>query len=138
MGIRRQGGGIMRARSGDCAFFLTVFLLAAGAHAQSRPSSDLLLPYFETGVAQGDATTIFVVSNTLERPVDVLATVQTSWGIVVLPSTLKLKARELLTVDLRDWLVAGNLPGRRLSAADLLHLQAALTGRPSPRDGLYY
>ncbi len=125
---------------GTCVVFacFAVLFLAAGAHAQPRASSDLLLPYFEAGVSQGDATTVLVVSNTLNKPVDVLATVQTGWGIAVLPITLKLKAGELLTIDLRDWLVTGNLPDRRLSAADLLHLQAALTGKPSPRDGLYY
>lgn len=125
------------AVSRTCAYFLAVFL-AGGALAQSKPSSDLLLPYFEVGLAEGGTTTVLLVSNSLNKPVDVLAEVYSNWGVEVLEVRLRLKARELWTADLREWLVHGRLPGRTLNAADLLHYQAALSGDRSPRDGLYY
>lgn len=119
-------------------------LMTAGPlSAQVKPSSDLLLPYFEVDLADGGTTTLFAVSNTLNQQVDLLASVRTNWGIEVLSVPVTLKAKELWTVDLRDWLVEGDLPGEGpgdedLTAAELAHLQAALTGQPSPSDGLYY
>ncbi|HEY9421409.1 MAG TPA: hypothetical protein VIW92_08345, partial [Thermoanaerobaculia bacterium] len=120
-----------------CVFFLAVFL-AGAAHAQPKPSSDLLLPYFEVSLSEGGATTVLLVSNQLDKPVDVLAEVYSNWGVEVLEVRLKLKARELWTADLREWFVHGRLPGRMLNTAEILHYQAALSGDRSPRDGLYY
>lgn len=122
-----------------CAAVLAAMLLAGGRlSAQSKPSSDLLLPYFEVDLADGGTTTLFAVSNTLNQQVDLLASVRTNWGIEVLSVPVQLKAKELWTVDLRDWLVEGELPGEDLTETELAHLQAALTGQPSPSDGLYY
>ena len=113
--------------------------LSAQTRAQAKPSSDLLLPYFEVDLADGGTTTLFAVSNGLDKPVDLLATIHTNWGVEVLSVPVKLKAKELWTGDLRDWLVEGDLPGtKELTAAELAHLQAALSGQASPSDGLYY
>ncbi len=94
-----------------CAFFLLPSCWPEAAHAQSKPSSDLLLPYFEVSLTEGGATTVLLVSNNLNKPVDVLAEVYSNWGVEVLEVRLRLKARELWTADLREWLVHGRLPG---------------------------
>src|SRR5262245_47369731 len=100
--------------------FFTGFLAA-----QPKPSSDLLLPWFEVDLEGGEATTVFAVANALDKPVDVTATVSTNWGIAVLEIPLRLKPREVRSFDLRAWLAEE-------------HLLAALSGRRSPRDGLFY
>jgi hypothetical protein len=120
------------------ALVLVALLTGSSLSAQSKPSSDLLLSYVEVDLAEGGTTTLFAVSNTLNQQVDLLASIRTNWGIEVLSVPVKLKAKELWTVDLRDWLVDGDLPGEDLTEAELAHLQAALTGQPSPSDGLYY
>jgi hypothetical protein len=120
------------------ALVLVALLTGSSLSAQTKPSSDLLLSYVEVDLAEGGTTTLFAVSNTLNQQVDLLASVRTNWGIEVLSVPVKLKAKELWTVDLRDWLAEGELPGEDLTEAELAHLQAALTGQPSPNDGLYY
>ncbi|HEX6203261.1 MAG TPA: hypothetical protein VF100_09680, partial [Thermoanaerobaculia bacterium] len=62
----------------------------------------------------------------------------TNWGIPVLRLRLDLAAGEVVKVDLHEWLETGVLPGQTLGPAVLAHVQAALTGQPSPEDGLYY
>ncbi len=126
-------------RVGLCGWIFIALLAAGGrARAQVRPSSDLLLPYFDVDLVDGGTTTLLTVSNAFNRPVSVLATLSTNWGVPVLSIPLNLQAHQIWTVDLRDWLAAGKVPGVTLSASDLLHLQATLSGEPSPRDGLYY
>ncbi len=79
------------------------------------------------------------MANALDKPVDATLTVFTNWGIPVLGLPLKLKAREVWTADLQDWLTTGNLSGRaRLSAGDLADLRAQLSGQASVQDGLFY
>lgn len=128
-----------------CAVVLIALLAGRPLSAQvypkaiAKPSSDLLLSYFEVDLTEGGTTTLFAVSNTLNREVDLLVSVRSNWGIEVLSVPVQLKAKELWTVDLRDWLVEGELPGDDdLTDAERSHLQAALTGQPSPSDGLYY
>ena len=126
--------------------FLTGLILAAGAAlsgvfpaaAEVRPSSDLLLPWFEVDLEGGAHTTLFALANSSAEPVDVLVSVRTSWGIPVLNLTLTLAGGQTETADLRDWLVLGRLPSGALGSGELAHVQAALAGRASPRDGLYY
>jgi hypothetical protein len=108
------------------AWSVLIFLASLLA-AQPKPSSDLLLPWFEVDLEGGGTTTVFAVANALDKPVDVTATVSTNWGIAVLEIPLRLKPREVRSFDLRAWLAEGSP-----------HLQAALSGRRSPRDGLYY
>lgn len=113
--------------------FLSVFPLAA----EPRTTSDLLLPYFEVDL-EGPQSTLFAVGNSHEGPVDVRVSVATDWGIRVLGVTLRLEGGEVATVNLKDWLVDGNIPTGQLGPDMLAHVQAALTGQPSPKDGLYY
>jgi hypothetical protein len=121
---------------------VSLILLAAlcgTAAAQNVPSSDLLLPYFEVDNANaGGLTTLFAVGNATEKPVDVLATVYSNWGIPILEVPFTLQSRELRTVNLRDWFHNGGNPAKALSADELKHLVAAASGKRSPKDNLYY
>ncbi|MFP5287002.1 MAG: hypothetical protein ACLGI9_14770, partial [Thermoanaerobaculia bacterium] len=122
---------------------LTVILILAAlclpAAAQNQASSDLLLPYFEVDAANsGGLTTLFAVGNSLDQPVDVVATVHTNWGIQILEVPFTLQAREIRTVNLRDWFREGGNPNKALSAIEIQHLAAAASGRRSPKDNLYY
>lgn len=118
--------------------WLGLVFVAGLLAAQPRPSSDLLLPYFEVDLQGGDATAVFAVANALDKQVDVAATLYTNWGLPVVSTQLRLQPRQIWTADLRDWIVEGNLPGRKpLTAGELMVVQAMLGGQPSPADGLY-
>ncbi|HWM91298.1 MAG TPA: Vps62-related protein [Thermoanaerobaculia bacterium] len=119
-------------------FAAFVFAAAGLAHAQTKPSSNLLLPYFEVDLEGGDATTVFAVLNSLQKTVDVTVTVHSNWGLPVLSFPVKLKPREIWSGNLHDWLAQGKLPGRTLGAAELARLQDVLSGQPARNDGLYY
>lgn len=110
----------------------------AAPAAQLRPSSDLLLPYFEVDLDPSGVTTLFAVGNASDKPVEVLATLRTNWGISILDVAFTLKPEEIRTVNLRDWLRDGGDPGRSLSPVEAAHLAAAASGQPSPKDRLYY
>jgi hypothetical protein len=113
--------------------------LCGTAAAQNVPSSDLLLPYFEVDSANsGGLTTLFAVGNSTDKPVDVLATVYTNWGIPILEVPFTLQSREVRTVNLRDWFRNGGNPAKALATAELQHLVAAASGQRSPKDNLYY
>ena len=118
---------------------LAAVVCAAPLAAEPRPSSDLLLPYFEVdlGSASGK-TTLFAVGNAGEDPVTVQAAVATNWGIRLFQSTIELEGGEVRTVNLRDWLTKGQLPDRTLDPDALAHVQAALSGQVSPKDQMYY
>ncbi len=123
------------------AGFLTLLCLVAvslPAGAEPEPSSDLLLPYFEVSLGGSGRTTTFAVGNSAEQAVEVLATVYTNWGIGLLRVPFTLEAGEVRTVNLRDWLKTGDLASRQLGAIELSHVQAALTGQPSPKDHMFY
>jgi hypothetical protein len=109
----------------------------AGA-VEIRPSTDVLVPYFEVVLDRECRTTLFSVVNTGTRPVDVVATVHTNWGVPMLSVDRTIPRDGTWTVNLKDWFLLGNLPERTLSAEELAHLQAALAGRQSPLDGRYY
>lgn len=114
---------------------------AAPALAEIRPSSDVVLPYFEVDLRGNPdfyRTTLFAICNDGDAPVDVRLTVRTNWGIPVLDVNLTLQADEVKTVNLRDWLETGRLPDRTLAAEELAHLRAALSGKASPRNHLFY
>jgi hypothetical protein len=119
---------------------LAVVLLATAmpAGAQLQPSSEVLLPYFEVNLQKVSASnTLLEVGNVLDKPVDIEITVSTNWGIVVAKTNLKLAAHQVRSFNLRGW-IAGELPGKRLTAAETNHFKAALTGLRSPKDNLYY
>lgn len=118
---------------------LVALLSTAPQAAEPRPSSDLLLPYFEVDLGSaGGKSTLFAVGNAADEPVTVRAQVATNWGIRIVQTKIELDAGEVRTVNLRDWLVRGELPDRVLGPDALAHLQAALTGQVSPKDSLYY
>jgi hypothetical protein len=119
---------------------LAVLLFAGAAlpaGAAKAPSSDLLLPWFEVHFS-AQRTTLFALGNAADEAVDARIAIHTNWGIPVVERTLRLQAGEVKTVNLRDWLVAGNVPAPFLRGAALRHVQAALTGQPSPKDDLFY
>ena len=122
-----------------CLVLAALAALCAPAAAQNRPSSDLLLPYFEVDAANpGGLTTLFAVGNAAQQPVEVLATLHTNWGIPILEVPFTLQAHEVRTFNLRDWFRQGGEPGKALAVVEVQHLSAAASGRPSPKDNLYY
>jgi len=114
-----------------------LFLLPLPLAAEPHTTSDLLLPYFEVDL-NGGRTTLFAVGNVDDQAMDVRVTVATNWAIPVLGVNLHLEPGMVKTVNLADWLIDGKLPARTLSPAQLAHIQAALSGVPSPNDDLYY
>lgn len=115
---------------------LAIALTAASIQAaQLQPSSDLLLPYFEVDLEPSGTTTLFAVGNSSDRPVEVLATLRTNWGIAILDVPFTLQPDEIRTVNLRDWL----LGAKTLAAStEPAHVAAAAAGQPSPKDQMYY
>ncbi|HEX5717843.1 MAG TPA: hypothetical protein VF179_16920 [Thermoanaerobaculia bacterium] len=122
-----------------CLALMALAALCVPAAAQNQPSSDLLLPYFEVDAANpGGLTTLFAVGNSTKKPVEVLATLHTNWGIPILEVPFSLKAHEVRTFNLRDWFRQGGDPNKALAAVELQHLAAAASGERSPKDNLYY
>lgn len=106
--------------------------------AQPHPSTGVLVPCFEVDLFDPGRSTnfSFVTDATHEMPFQVR--VWTNWGIPVLETSPVVGPNAVFSASLRDWLVHGKLPDRTLSPEELAHVQAALSGNPSPRDGLYY
>ena len=119
---------------------LILFCPGRSAAAELQPSSDVLVPFFEVDLADPDLglTTLFSVANDSPDAVDLVMTVHSNWGIPLLRIPLTLNGDEVRSFNLRDWLYRGDLPDRDLSPGELAHVQAALSGRPSPADDLYY
>jgi len=116
---------------------------AATALAQPKPTSDLLLPYFEVDLTGFKLTTLFTVTNSSEEPVPIRMVVHTNWGIEMEEVLVTLEPHETRGFNLRDWLLLGELPqadGMLASLAPrrLSHVQSALMGQRSPEDQLYY
>ncbi len=108
------------------------------AAAQQKPSSEVLLPYFEVDLqTTTGVTTMFAIGNAQTTPVKATVTVYTNWGIAISTSTVTLAPNQIRSFDLRPWL-AGTLPDRKLSKAEANHFKAVLIGQPSPKDKLYY
>jgi hypothetical protein len=114
------------------------WIFAARAEAQLRPSSAVLLPYFEVDLGGSGKTTMFAVGNILSQPVDVVIEVRTNWGIVVSSIPLKLAAHEVKSFNLRDWIVQGKLPNKVLKQAEKAQFKAVLSGQAAPADKLFY
>lgn len=118
---------------------LLSLVLPGLAQAEPQPSGELLLPYFEVDLTGFKLTTLFQVTNSTDRTETLRMTVFSNWGIELLEAEVELGPEETLPVNLRDWLLFGNLPdGEKLSAEMRAHLQAALSGQPSPLDEHYY
>lgn len=118
--------------------FALAFAADAGQAAQLQPASDLLLPYFEVDLESPGVTTLFAVGNAAAKPVEVLATLQTNWGIAILEVPFTLQPNEIRTVNLRDWFQTGGNPKKVVAPAELRHLAAAASGQASPKDQMYY
>ena len=119
---------------------LVVALLAAAgsAGAQQQPSSEVLLPYFEVNLQKATASnTLMDLGNALDKPVAVELTVYTNWNVQIAKTNLTLAPHQVRSFNLRNWLT-GDLPGKRLTAAETNHFKAALTGLRSPKDNLFY
>src|SRR5688500_6660325 len=110
---------------------------ASAAAAQLRPTSDLLLPWFEVDLDPSGMTTLFAVGNASEKPVEVLATLHTNWGIAILDVPFTLQPDEIRTVNLRDWLRDGD-PSTLAASSEPGHVVAAASGQRSPKDRMYY
>jgi hypothetical protein len=118
---------------------VAALLVPAQVEAALRPSSDQLLPYFEVDFDNDlQRTTLFAVCNDSDDPVKLTITVFTNWGIPVLTLPVTLDGDAVLTVNLRDWIVFGKLPGRTLSADELAELQDSLSGRVSRASGMFH
>lgn len=112
---------------------------SAPAAAETYPSSDVLVPYFEVGLGPAPGlNTLFSICNDSDEQVDVLISVHTNWGIPVLQIPHRLKGDEVHTVNLHTWIVEGKLFDRVLTEEELSHVQAALSGKPSPQDNKWY
>jgi hypothetical protein len=123
------------------ASFGLALLLPIAAMAGSEPSYDMLVPYFEVELLEGDSgrTTLLAVANHSPGAIELRLSVYSNWGVEALSLLHTLPANGVHTVNLRDWLLYGRLPdGRALAADELAHLQAALSGQPSPRDQRWY
>src|SRR5215203_1604855 len=113
-------------------------IMAGRAEAQLRPSSAVLLPYFEVDLSGSGKTTMFAVGNALNQPVDIQIEVRTNWGIPIFSLPATLQAREIKSFNLRDWVVQGKMPSLTLQQGQQAHMKAALTGQRSPQDKLFY
>jgi hypothetical protein len=123
------------------ALGLTAALLAIPrpAVAEPKPSSDVLLPYFEVALDPAESlNTLFSICNGSDEQVSVTISVNTNWGIPVLRRTHTLMPDEVHTVSLREWLVEGHVLDEDLAPEELAHIQAALSGQASPKTGLWY
>lgn len=132
-------------KSTIATLLLTALASAVSADPAPTGESRLLLPYFEVSLAGRAQTAFFSIVNTTDRELELTAKVYTNWAIPVLEVDVVLTGKQVLQVDLHDWLLSGRLPGGDTVCADggadcldLTHLQAALAGRPSTIDGLYY
>ncbi|MFL6192702.1 MAG: hypothetical protein ACJ75H_00915 [Thermoanaerobaculia bacterium] len=109
------------------------------AEAQLRPSSQVLLPYFEVNLQGTGKTTLMAVGNVLDQPVDIQIDIRTNWGIIVSSIPETLDAHEVRSFNLRDWIVQGKLPNQSiLRGVEQAQLQAQLAGKQAPRDSLFY
>jgi hypothetical protein len=129
-----------RIGSGIGLALAAALALVVPASAQIEPSAEVLVPYFTVDLANpiGGDGTLFAVCNHGSQAAEVVFTVYTNWGIRVLETRKAMVGNETVTVNLRDWLVAGTLLDRQLGETELAQLQAALTGALTPQDHLYY
>jgi hypothetical protein len=119
---------------------IALLAIAPCASAAITPESDVLVPWFEIDLQKEDVglATIFSVVNAYPEAAKTKFIIYTNWGIPVLEVPITFQRTEAKTIELREWIRHGRLPERTLTPAELAHLHAALTGKASPNDGLYY
>ena len=121
------------------ALLLVIACMFAGqAEAQLRPSSAVLLPYFEVDLKGSGKTTLFAVGNVLDQPVQITIEVRTNWGIPILNLPVTLAAHEVKSFNLADWFIQGKAPGHLMVAAEKAQMKATLLGQKAPQDSLFY
>lgn len=127
-------------RWGPLMLAIVLLAIAPAATAAITPESDVLLPWFEIDLDRQDVglATSFSIVNASPSTTRTKFTIYTNWGIPVLEVPIDFDRTEAKTIDLRKWIATGVLPNRTLTPSELAHLHAALTGKPSPVDGLYY
>jgi hypothetical protein len=113
------------------------------------PAATLLIPYFEIDLDHSNgATTLISINNAVAAPQLAQVTLWSDWGVPVLSYTVALTGYDVQTINLRDVISRGVLPpnGGGAGCPSLLvdgalpkattdHLQAWLTGKPSPSQG---
>ncbi|HEX9730987.1 MAG TPA: hypothetical protein VGG06_03265 [Thermoanaerobaculia bacterium] len=124
---------------------MTALAPALPAEPAPTPESQLLLPYFEVSLKGMERMTFFSIANSSSEPIELTATIYTNWAIPIHEVPIVLEAKQVLPVNLHDWLVAGKLEdgdfvcsGGAKDCLDLLHIQKALAGQKSAIDDLYY
>lgn len=115
-----------------------LFAICLPATAETAPTPNLLLPWFEVGLEGGEAQTTLSIINASPAHARIRIEVFTNWGLEVLSAEAVLPETGSYTIDLTDWIAGGRLPSRTLTPDELAHLHATLSGEPSPRDGLTY
>lgn len=118
---------------------IALLMLGWSASGAITPESDVLVPWFEIDLIRDDAglETSYSIVNASANAVRTRFTVYTNWGIPVLEVPVGFNRAEAKSINFHVWITHGQLPDRTLSPAELANLQAALTGQPSPEDGLY-
>jgi uncharacterized repeat protein (TIGR01451 family) len=113
------------------------------------PAATLLFPYFEVDLDDPTgATTLISINNAKAAPQLAQVTIWTDWGIPSMSFTVSLTGFAVQTLNLRDIVANGVIPGAgagggcpSLAVAGVLpaslvsHLQAWHTGQPSPTLG---
>jgi len=129
---------------------------SVGCGEARRPGATLLYPYFEVNLDDPTAlTTLVSINNASSQPILARATLWSDWGFPVLAFDLYLIGDDILSLNLRDILLHGNLPQTGaelvtaaypgcaaplalpdLDPAALASLRARLSGAPDPQTGL--
>ena len=93
-------------------------LLGGGSIARAEigtldavPAATLLLPYFEVDLANpGGATTLLSINNASDEVVLAFVTVWSEWSVPIIGFNIYLTGYDVHTLNLRDLIVAGDLP----------------------------
>ena len=104
-----------------CLLLLVAPWISASAMAQTgdlgrcdlavEPAATLLLPYFEVDIFNTDGvTTLFSINNAWSEPTLAHLTFWTDYGMPTLDFPLFLTGYDLVTINLRDIFLNGNLP----------------------------
>jgi uncharacterized repeat protein (TIGR01451 family) len=128
----------------------TAALVDPGAcRIDAVPAATLLFPYFEVDLDDPTgATTLISINNAKASPQLAQVTIWTDWGIPSMSFTVSLTGFAVQTLNLRDIVANGVIPGASagggcpslavagvLPASLVSHLQAWHTGQPSPTLG---
>lgn len=122
---------------------------------RTGPGATLLFPWFEVDLANPKGRrTLIAIQNTFAQDVLTNVVLWTNCGLPVVSFNLVVKGDAVRSIDLRNLIVDGRIPKsghhRPFAGCDvsvsppdldeeqILGMQARLTGRPDPGDGLCY